>query len=114
MRATKALTGVTTKKYTAAATNRNETSALMKSPTANTLPFTVKLMAEKSGLPTSAAISGVSKSLVKAETTVANAAPITTPNGHVDHVTTQDELLEPFEHIRLLVHNTTPSTGRKS
>src|SRR5579862_5040646 len=54
-------------------------AALMKWPRANTLPFTVKLMAEKSGLPTSAAMSGVSKSAVKAETTVAKAAPITTP-----------------------------------
>src|ERR1700737_2873748 len=36
-------------------------------------------MAEKSGLPTSAAISGVSRSLVSAVTTPPNAAPITTP-----------------------------------
>src|SRR5437773_8401606 len=39
----------------------------------------VKLMAEKSGLPTIAAIRGVSRSLVKAVTTVAKAAPMTTP-----------------------------------
>src|SRR5438477_7139157 len=39
----------------------------------------VKLIAEKSGLPTIAAINGVSRSLVKAETTVAKAAPTTTP-----------------------------------
>ena len=49
MRATSALTGVTTKKYTAAAISRNEMAALMKSPTGNTAPWTVKLTAEKSG-----------------------------------------------------------------
>src|SRR5580658_6995061 len=36
-------------------------------------------MAEKSGLPTMAAIKGVSRSLVNAVTTPPNAAPITTP-----------------------------------
>src|SRR5215469_11458937 len=51
----------------------------MKSPSAKTLPLMVKLIAEKSGLPTMAAISGVSRSLVNAPTTVANAAPTTTP-----------------------------------
>src|SRR5579864_149567 len=51
----------------------------MKSPIRNWLLLMVKLIAEKSGLPTSAAMSGVSRSLVKAETTVANAAPTTTP-----------------------------------
>src|SRR5580704_15803872 len=79
MRAIRRFTGVTTKKYTAAATSKKETPALTKSPRANMLPLTVNLMAEKSGLPTIAAISGVSRSLVKAETTAANAAPMTTP-----------------------------------
>src|SRR5437588_10430620 len=51
----------------------------MKSPTANMLPLIVNLMAEKSGLPTRAAMKGVKRSLVKAPTTPANAAPITTP-----------------------------------
>src|ERR1700692_2950808 len=46
---------------------------------ANRLPLTVNLMAEKSGFPAIAAISGVSRSLVKADTTEAKAAPITTP-----------------------------------
>src|SRR5579864_8634482 len=45
----------------------------------NWLLLMVKLMAEKSGLPTRAAISGVSRSLVNAPTTVAKAAPTTTP-----------------------------------
>src|SRR5208282_6022172 len=51
MRATRRFTGVTTKKYTAAATRMKDTPALMKSPIANMLPLTVNLMAEKSGLP---------------------------------------------------------------
>src|ERR1700722_5061146 len=51
----------------------------MKSPKAKMLPFTVNLIAEKSGLPTSAAISGVSRSFVSAATTAANAPPTTTP-----------------------------------
>jgi hypothetical protein len=56
IRARRALTGSTTKKYTAAATSRNETNAFMKSPKAKMLPLIVKLIAEKSGLPTIAAI----------------------------------------------------------
>src|ERR1700687_2555326 len=79
MRAIKALIGVTTKKYTAAATSTNDTTALTKSPTGNGVPLMAKLMEEKSGLPTSAAMSGVSKSLVKAVTTDPKAAPMTTP-----------------------------------
>src|SRR5580693_9497131 len=51
----------------------------MKSPTGKTVLPTVKLIDEKSGLPTRAAISGVSKSLVRAVTTPPKAAPITTP-----------------------------------
>src|SRR6266576_6091352 len=80
MRARRALTGVTTKKYTAAATSRKEMVWLMKSPTLNTLPRILKLRVAKSPvLPTIAPIRGVSRSLVNAETTVAKAAPITTP-----------------------------------
>src|SRR5437016_290933 len=59
IRAIKALTGLTTKKYTAPATKINDTTALMKSPTGNGVPLMVKLMAEKSGLPTRAAMTGV-------------------------------------------------------
>src|SRR6476660_3900857 len=79
IRAIKALLGVTTKQYTAAATSTNDTTALMKSPTGNGVPLIVKLIAEKSGLPTIAAIRGVSRSLVKAVTTEPKAAPMTTP-----------------------------------
>src|SRR6266576_1794176 len=38
MRETRALMGVTTKKYTATATSRNDTAALMKSPIGNSEP----------------------------------------------------------------------------
>src|SRR5919108_3414164 len=55
-RAMSAFTGTTTKKYTAAAMRRNDTSALMKSPIRNLLPLTSKAIVEKSGLPTMAAI----------------------------------------------------------
>ncbi len=41
----------------------------MKSPIANLLPLIVKAMLEKSGLPTMAAIRGVSKSLTNPVTT---------------------------------------------
>src|SRR5581483_660523 len=58
--------------------SRNETSALRKSPIGNLLPLTVKTIAEKSGLPTMAAISGVSRSFTKAVTTAPKAAPMTT------------------------------------
>src|SRR5688500_13190503 len=40
-RAMMALTGTTTKKYTAAATSRNDNSAFRKSPMRKALPFTV-------------------------------------------------------------------------
>src|SRR5581483_2191434 len=89
-------TGVTTKKYTAAATNRNAMAALMKSPIANTLLLTVNLMAEKSGLPTNAAIKGVSRSFVKAATTVANAAPTTTPTAMSMTFPRRINCLKPF------------------
>src|SRR6185369_14621562 len=79
IRAIRALIGVTTKKYTAPATRRNDTNALIKSPTGNGVPLMVKLIDEKSGLPTMAAMSGVSRSLVKAVTTDPKAAPMTTP-----------------------------------
>jgi hypothetical protein len=51
--------GSTMKKYTAAAIRMNETSAFMKSPTGNLVPLTVNSIAEKSGLPMMAAMSGV-------------------------------------------------------
>src|SRR3954466_11869958 len=65
-RAVSALTGSTTKKYTATPIIKNATSALTKSPIINLLPLTVMAIAEKSGLPATAAISGVSRSLTSA------------------------------------------------
>ena len=49
IRATSALIGVTTKKYTAAATSRNEIRAFKNSPYRKVLPLSVNLSAEKSG-----------------------------------------------------------------
>src|SRR5205807_825158 len=51
----------------------------MKCPIGKREPWTVNWTAEKSGLPTIAAMSGVSKSVVSAVTTPPKAAPITTP-----------------------------------
>ncbi len=48
-RATIALTGTTTNRYTAAEIRRKETTALRKSPIRNVLPLTVSVKAEKSG-----------------------------------------------------------------
>src|SRR3978361_859660 len=71
-----ALTGRTTKKKTTAAMIRNETMALMKSPTRKRLWLLVKPSAEKSGLPPIAAMSGVIRSLTNAVTTAPKAAPM--------------------------------------
>src|SRR5207244_13536821 len=53
-------------------------SALMKSPTSSALPLTVTTIAEKSGLPAIAAMSGMTRSFTSAATTAPNAPPITT------------------------------------
>jgi len=58
-----ALTGRITTKKTTAAMIKNETTALMKSPTRNRLWLIVKPIVAKSGLPPMAAISGVMRSL---------------------------------------------------
>src|ERR1700758_3871984 len=63
----------------AAAISRNETTALTKSPTGKCVLPMLKPREEKSGLPTTAEINGVSKSFVNAVTTPPKAAPITTP-----------------------------------
>src|SRR5436190_16983730 len=55
IRAIKAFTGVTTKKYTAAVTSKNEMVALTKSPAKKLLLLIVNFSAEKSDLPTRAA-----------------------------------------------------------
>jgi hypothetical protein len=69
----------------------------MKSPRAKTLPFTVNLIADKSGLPTSAAISGVSRyckrSHYRRERTTDYYA-----NRHVHYVATQNKLFESAHH----------------
>src|SRR5437588_11472836 len=77
-RAFQAFMGATIKKYTAAATSRKLISAFRKMPYEITAPFTVTLKAEKSGLPTIAAISGVRMLVTKEVTTAPKAAPMTT------------------------------------
>src|SRR5260370_15430596 len=78
LRSLYAFSGATTAKYIAAATSRNEISALRKRPYLITLPFNVKLKAEKSGLPAMAAISGVRMSPTNDVITAPNAAAIRT------------------------------------
>src|SRR5258705_11572723 len=68
IRARSRFTGSTTKKYTAAPMRMKETSALIKSPIGNLLPLIVNSIAEKSGLPTIAAMRGVIRSLTNAAT----------------------------------------------
>src|SRR5579864_7767202 len=79
IRAINQFTGTTTKKYTAAAISKKEMTALIKSPTRNTLPRMSYLRLEKSGSFTSAPMNGVNKPFVSEPTTPPNAAPITTP-----------------------------------
>src|SRR5438067_4340824 len=74
----------------------------MKSPTAKMLPLIVNLIAEKSGLPTIAARKGVNRSLVKAPTTLANAAPITTPTAMSTTLPRRMNCLKPLSMIVLL------------
>src|SRR6266404_9073360 len=70
--------------------------ALMKSPTGNGVPLIVKLIAEKSGLPTRAAIRGVSRSLVNAVTTDPKAAPMTTPTARSTTLPRRMNCLKPL------------------
>src|SRR5579862_7494984 len=89
-------TGNTTNTYTAVAIKRNETSAFKKSPTMNLLPFIVKLISEKSGLPTRAAMSGVIKSFTSAVTTAPKAAPSTTATARSTTLPRKRNCLNPF------------------
>src|SRR4051812_6411648 len=93
---TSVLIGSTTKKYTAAATNRNEISAFRNSPYRNLLPFTSNVRAEKSCFPTIAAISGVKRSLTNDVTTAPNAAPITTATARSTTLPRNRNCLKPF------------------
>jgi hypothetical protein len=72
-RAMRALTGFTTKKNKTAAMRIKAMTTLIKSPYLKTLLFTVNVRAEKSGLPKMAAIRGVMRSAMNAETTAKKA-----------------------------------------
>src|SRR5919201_1092693 len=78
-RAISTFTGLTTKKKTAAAIETNVIRALMKSPYRKRLLWIVNESAEKSCLPTIAAMIGVIRSVTRAVTSAANAIPITIP-----------------------------------
>ena len=73
----------------------NETIALMKSPSANLLPFTAKSIAEKSGFPIMAAI-GVIRSLTNAVTTAPN-GPHYDGDGKVEDIVPEHKLLEALQ-----------------
>jgi hypothetical protein len=63
--------------------------------------LTVNASAEKSGLPTIAAINGVIKSFTSAVTTAPKAAPITHGDGEIENVAPQHELLKTLQHFPL-------------
>jgi len=60
--------------------------------------LTVKVSSEKSGFPTSAAISGVIKSLTRAATTAPQGGTDYDRHGQIDHVPAQQERLELLSH----------------
>ena len=68
----------------------------MKSPMRNLLPLTVKAIAEKSGFPTIAAMSGVNKSFTSAATTAPKAPPITTATARSTTLPRIRNVLNPF------------------
>ena len=73
----------------------------MKSPIRNLLPLTVNSIAEKSGWPTIAAISGVNRSFTSAATTAPNARADDHRYRQVHDVAAQQKLLESTQHRQL-------------
>src|ERR1700674_3520869 len=80
----------------------NDTTALMKSPIRNVLWLTVNAMAEKSGLPKIAAMSGVIRSLTTAVTTAPNAPPMITATARSRTFPRNTNCLKPLSIARLL------------
>src|SRR6478672_2748153 len=74
----------------------------MKSPMRNLLPLTVKAIAEKSGFPMIAAMSGVSRSFTSAATTAPKAPPITTATARSTTLPRSKNALNPFSIVQLL------------
>ena len=93
-RAAMAFTGTTTKKYTAAEIRTNESNALMKSPIRNWLPFTVKVIAEKSGCPTTRGDQRSEQVLDHRRDHGAERAADDDGDRQVDDVAAQEELTE--------------------
>ena len=69
----------------------------MKSPSGNLLLFTVKARAEKSGLPTRAAINGVIRSLTSAANHRSEGSAHYYRYRQVDDISPHQELLEAFQ-----------------
>jgi len=89
-----ALTGRTTKKKTTAAIIRNETTALMKSPTRKRLWLIVKPIAAKSGLPPMAAIRGGDKVLDEGGHYRPKRRPDDDTDRQINDITPKDKCLE--------------------
>src|ERR1700719_579310 len=108
--AVSAFMGSTTAKYTAQAMMTKETTELTKSPKRNLLPRIVKLIDEKSGCLTTAAIKGVSRPLTIEFTTLPKAAPITTPTARSTTLPRSKNCLNPFivglRHLNLSDYHT--------
>jgi len=83
-RRSSALTGLTTKKKTAAAIATNWITAVMNAPYRNTAPLIVNVRPLKSGFPKIIAMIGITRSFTSELTTAANAIPIT--NAIASHV----------------------------
>src|SRR5215471_3558544 len=78
---------------------------LMKSPMGNLLPLTVNAIAEKSGLPPSAARRGVIRSFTRAVTTAPKAPPMTTATARSITLPRSMNCLKPLSISRLLWHS---------
>ena len=76
-------TGFTMKKKTAAAIARNEIRSVMNVPYVNTDLWIVKVRSSKFGLPTIAAMIGITRFATNEFTSAANARPITNATASV-------------------------------
>src|SRR2546430_14769092 len=84
----------------ASAIIRNAITAFRKSPINSLLPLTSRAIAEKSGFPAIAAMSGVRRSLTSAVTTAPNAAPMTTATARSTTLPRRMNSLKPLNILR--------------
>ena len=81
---------------------RNEIRVFKKSPIRNLLPFSVKLMPEKSGALTIAAMNGVIRSFTSAVHDTAERGADDHADRQIDGISPEDEFFKSFEHeVRL-------------